>query len=93
MKYTDGTKNVSAKNYNEAAEKLYGQEFYHNPCVRNDINGDIPTTYVHVHKGYATVIVYNVGDKQGSYWGVQAAQPQRYTLRRVLSDGKQKDEH
>lgn len=81
--YTDGTNTVTANNYQEAAEKLYGQHYYHNPGVRDDIEGDISTTYAHVRRGFAEVEVYNIGDKQGTYWGVQAAKPARYILRRI----------
>lgn len=82
-KYSDGINTVSALNYKEAAEKLYGQHYYHNPTVRPEINGDIPTTYVYKHRGYASVSVYAVGDKQGEFWGVQQAKPARYTIRRI----------
>lgn len=75
-KYTDGINVVSAHNYAEAAKKLYGQTYYSNPGS----NGTIPTTYTEVHRGYADVLVFEVGDKQGTYWGVQAAQPQKYTI-------------
>ena len=83
-KYTDGKKIVAAPNYQAAAEKLYGQEHYHNPAVKPEYDyATIPTTYVYVHNGYADVAVYSVGDKQGSYWGVQAAIPKRYVIRRI----------
>lgn len=70
-KYTDGVKTVKARNYQEAGEKLYGQQIYHIP----NRDWDLWTTYVTRHNGYATVKVYNVGDKQGTYWGVEAADP------------------
>ena len=82
-KYTDGTQVVTAKNYQEAAEKLYGQHYYHCPGANQDTKKDIQTTYVYRHRGYADVAVYNIGDKQGTYWGVQAATPQHHTLRRI----------
>jgi hypothetical protein len=79
-KYTDGEKIVEAENYKEAAKKIFGLTYYPNP---GSITGIIPTTYVYIHNGYAEVLVYNVGDKQGTYWGVGAATPKRYTLRRI----------
>lgn len=88
MKYTDGIKTVTAKNYKEAAEKLYGQTYYACPGAANPDKDKIPTTYTHVYSGYADVEVFNVGDKQGSYWGVQAARPQRYRLRRIKPSGR-----
>lgn len=82
MKYTDGIKTVTAKNYKEAAEKLYGQTYYQRP-ESADPNNTIPTTYTRVHSGYADVDVFNVGDKQGTFWGVQAARPRRHVLTMV----------
>lgn len=87
MKYTDGIKTVTAKNYKETAEKLYGQTYYQQPGSTNPDN-TIPTTYTHVHSGYADVEVFNVGDKQGTFWGVQTARPQRHVLRRVKPTGR-----
>lgn len=78
-KYTDGKRIVSAPNYKEAAEKLYGQMYYPNPGSKSTI----PTTYTFKHRGYANVLVYKAGDKQGTYWGVQAAKPKKYTIRRI----------
>lgn len=84
MKYTDGKQVVAARSYKEAAEKLYGQAYYHDPGARDEItNTPIPTTYTEVHKGYAVVSVYNIGDKQGRYWGVQAARPTIYILKKM----------
>lgn len=82
--YTDETgKTVKAKNYQEAAVKLYGQKMY-KVTGHDDTLG---TTYAQPHRnadgsGYATVYVYQEGDKQGTYWGVQAATPERHTLTR-----------
>lgn len=87
-KYTYGTKTVTAKNYKEAAEKLYGQTYYACPGAANPDKYKIPTTYTHVHSGYANVEVFNVGDKQGTYWGIQAALPQRYILHRIKPTGR-----
>lgn len=78
-KYTDGYTTVTAKNYTDAAVKLYGQIYYKNPACK----GTVPTTCTHVYRGYADVEVYNIGDKQGTYWGCAAARPQRYILRRA----------
>jgi len=79
--YSDEKGNtVKARNYTEAAEKLYGQKWYR-------VDGQetlLPTTYCDRHLGYAEVKVYNVGDKQGSYWGVQSANPQEHTLKEVV---------
>ncbi|MCI9418361.1 MAG: hypothetical protein HFI82_13445 [Eubacterium sp.] len=78
-KYICEGKTVNARNYTEAAEKLFGQTYYKNPgCC-----GTIPTTYVWRHNGYAEVKVFKVGDKQGSYWGVQAAVPKTYEIKRA----------
>lgn len=79
MKYTDHKKTVTAKNYQEAAEKLYGQTYYPNPKG----GGLVPTTYVVIHRGYADVEVFKVGDKLGTYWGVAKAHPKRHTLYRI----------
>lgn len=74
-KYIDENKNeIRANNYQEAAEKLYGQYKGYNGCR---------TTYTRVHNGYADVLVYAEGDKIGTYWGVAAATPVRHTLRRI----------
>lgn len=78
-KYIYKGNSVMAKNYHEAAEKFFGQEFYKNPAN----NGKIQTTYVERHSGYAIVKVYKVGDKQGSFWGVQAATPKIYKIERA----------
>ena len=76
--YNFNGKTVTAKNYQEAAEKLFGQEYYKDPANRT-----IQTTYVECHRGYATVKVYKVGDKQGILWGVQAAAPKVYKIERA----------
>lgn len=73
--YIDENNNtVKANNYQEAAEKLYGQHKGFSGCQ---------TTYARRHNGFAEVTVYNEGDKIGSYYGVQAARPAVHTLRRV----------
>ena len=73
--YIDENNNtVKANNYQEASEKLYGQHKGYSGC---------PTTYAYVHKGYAEVKVYKEGDKIGTYYGVQAATPEKHTLRRA----------
>lgn len=74
---------VVAKNFQEAAEKLYGQTPYQNPAITK-FESLLETTVVHkTHKGTADVKVYNVGDKQGTFWGVQAATPKLHTLTKV----------
>lgn len=74
--YIDETgKTVRAKNYLEAAEKLYGQAL--------DIKGQSPTTYAYISKGFATVKVYGAGAKVGTYWGVQATTPAVHMLKVV----------
>lgn len=78
-KYIFNGNTITAKNYQEAAEKIFGQKYYKNPA--ND--GTIPTTYVERHNGYATVNVYKVGDKQGTFWGAQAAIPKVYKIKRA----------
>ena len=77
--YTDGSRTVTAKNYADAAIKLYGNHVY----SLKDREGTLNTTYVHRRRGYAEVCVYHIGDKQGSYWGVQAAVPDKYVLRKI----------
>ena len=78
-KYLFNGKVVVARNYDDAAEKFFGQFYYPNP-----LNGSIlQTTYVNVHCGFATVKVYDIGDKQGSYWGIQAATPRVYEIKRI----------
>ena len=70
--YVDEMNNtVKAKNYWEAAEKLYGQH--------KSYSGTF-TTYAEVHRGYAFARVYKEGDKVGSYWGVQSARPVVHTI-------------
>lgn len=89
-KYTDGKIVVVAKNYEEAAEKIFGQEYYPNPngCVDQEGEVDkLPTTYTRI-TGYGKnrhceVKVYKVGDKQGSFWGVQAAEPKKYMIKKI----------
>lgn len=78
-KYEFNNKIVSAKNYQEAAEKIFGQEYYKNPSG----SGEIATTYTKRCKGCAIVRVYKIGDKQGRFWGVQAATPAEYKIRKV----------
>lgn len=77
--YEGNNRTVKARNYQEAAEKLFGQTYYENPAT----GGLIPTTYVVRHNGYAIVKVYCVGDKQGAFWGVKQAVPMVYTIKRV----------
>jgi hypothetical protein len=73
---------VRATNYRNAAEKLYNQEYYHNPACRPELaTAKIPIVYTERHNGYATVKVFNVGDKQGSHWGVQQTFPIKHTLK------------
>jgi hypothetical protein len=73
---------IKATNYRNAAEKLYNQQYYHNPACRPELEtAKIPTVYTERHNGYATVKVFNVGDKQGSYWGVQRAFPIKHILK------------
>lgn len=74
---------VKAKNYTEAAEKLYGQSTYHNPAVQEHIDSNLATTNCVKHKGYADVHVYPVGAKQGTFWGVEAATPVEHKLVKV----------
>lgn len=74
-KYIDENNNeVKASNYQEAAEKLYGQDKGYSGCR---------TTIAKAHRGYADVRVYKAGDKIGSYYGVQAATPAEHTLKRM----------
>lgn len=78
--YIDESGNtVKARNYTQAAEKLYGQKWY----KVNGLGDNLPTTYCYRHLGFARVHVYSVGDKQGTYWGIQAADPQVHTLHEV----------
>lgn len=65
---------VKASNYDDAAEKLYGQSKGFGGC---------PTTYAYRHNGYADVDVYKAGDKIGTYYGVAAARPEKHVLRRL----------
>lgn len=65
---------VKARNYQEAAEKLYGQS--------KGCKGQ-PTTYIYRHNGYADVKVYTEGAKIGTYYGVVADIPVIHTLKRV----------
>lgn len=75
--YVDETgRTTTAKNYHEAACNLYGLSNYPNPQG----GGELPTTYVRRHSRYAEVRVYNAGDKQGSFWGVQAATPTTHII-------------
>lgn len=75
MKYIDENGNTTtAKNYLEAAERLFGQ---------GKSYAGSATTYAHTRRGYADVLVYKAGDKIGSYYGVQAATPERHTLKRA----------
>lgn len=67
-------RSVQGLNYMDAAEKLYGQGKGINGC---------PTTYSATHRGFATVKVFEEGAKIGSFYGVQAAQPELHTLRIV----------
>lgn len=83
-KYICEGKTIDAKNYTEAAEKLFGQTYYKNPQG----GGTIPTTYVWRHNGYAEVKVFQVGDRQGSYWGVWAARPKCYEIKRIAGKGR-----
>lgn len=62
---------IKAANYRDAAEKLYGQGKGINGC---------PTTYSTIHRGFAAVEVFKEGDKIGTFYGVQAATPERHTL-------------
>jgi hypothetical protein len=64
-------KKVKAKNYQDAAEKLYG--------VALDIRKQ-SGTYTYRHNGYADVKVYKKGDKVGTFYGVQAATPKKHRL-------------
>lgn len=82
-KYTDGNNTVHAENYREAAEKLYGQQYYINPMSPSNSNNTIPTTYVYKHRGYAEVLVFAVGDKQGTYWGIQQGKPAKHIIKRI----------
>lgn len=71
---------VKAKNYKEAADKMFKCTYYQ--CPKSDFT--IPTVYAEPDfHGSCIVKVYKPGDKQGSYWGVQAATPQKYTLKRL----------
>ena len=73
-------KTVKAKNYREAAEKLYGQgRSYQDKSY---------TTYVNVRRdesgaGWAEVDVYKPGDKIGTFYGVAACTPKKHVLRRI----------
>ncbi len=74
---------VEAKNYKEAAEKLYGQTLYHNPVVQEHLDSNLATTNVEKHKGYADVHVYRPGDKQGTFWGVEAATSEKHKIVKI----------
>lgn len=75
--YTDETgRTIKANNYVEAAQKLYNNTDYQDPKG----GGLIPTVYVYKHNGYADVAVFKIGDKQGTYWGVQRAIPAKHKL-------------
>ena len=78
-KYKFENKTISAKNYMEAANIFFNDTVYPNPSGC----GDLHTVYHITHKGFAEVKVYQVGDKQGSYWGVQAARPKIYKIYKV----------
>ena len=65
-------KTVKAKNYQDAAEKLYG--------IAKDINGQ-KATYSHRHNGYANVNVYPEGAKVGTFYGVSETTPERHILK------------
>lgn len=66
---------VKARNYQDAANKLYG--------VAKDINGQ-KATYAHRHNGYAKVNVYPEGAKVGTFYGASGTAPERHTLRVLL---------
>ena len=83
MMYTYIDENGSrtrARNYHEAAVNLYGMTYYHNPATEGT-EADLCTLYVRRTRP-VQVDVFKVGDKQGTYWGVQAAHPQHHILRR-----------
>lgn len=63
-----------ANNYQEAAEKLYGQA--------KSING-APTTYVYRLRNRAVVNVWEKGSKIGSFYGAQADTPITHVLKIV----------
>lgn len=65
---------VKAKNYQEAAEKMFG--------IAKDVNGQ-KATYAHRHNGYANVNVYPEGAKVGNYYGASETTPQRHILTRI----------
>lgn len=82
-KYTNGKVIVTAKNYKDAANKIYGNSVYPNPLNGIPIN----TLYVNVHGNgenrHAEVREYSIGDKQCSYWGVNAAIPKTYIIVKI----------
>lgn len=79
MKYIDENNNiVEANSYREAAKALYGEEFYQNPGHKNE---SLISTLALDYQLPVTAEVYQLGDKQGTYWGVSAATPIRHTLR------------
>jgi len=64
---------VTAKNFQEAAERLYGQAFY-------IIEGNVyehKTTYALRFRSYADVHVYEKGDRQGTH----GAHTQKHVLK------------
>lgn len=71
---------VSANNYTEAANKMFANVEYENPSKSGL---PLDTVYTDRSNGYARVRVFKVGDKQGTIWGVQAAIPKLYTLKRM----------
>ena len=67
-------KKTRANNYQEAAEKLYGQA--------KSIDG-ANTTYSHRKCGCAIVNVWKEGSKIGTYYGAQADTPTTHVLKIV----------
>lgn len=65
---------TKANNYQEAAEKLYGQT--------KSIDG-APTTYVYRLRRHAVVNVWEEGSKIGTFYGVQADTPTTHVLKIV----------